>query len=225
MKILKNMKKQKKISIFLIMGVSLLSLSWYPHEWVGLLTDDYGIVTVDDLAEEEAWCSVQPFSVSNKVGCFQYWQCLPTENVFIACEDLGKSPDPDVLDPMGHAVFRIKNGDMTHYFYTRRNWSMDVCYEWAKAWTELMIDEPIVCISGMFSGVTYEPPFFSDIFLRESDEEHSSEYYWWRIDRMKSPRGEWSYFLRSSYENSSNGYSVDEQFEEDYGELYEDAGE
>jgi hypothetical protein len=194
------MKKQKrKISYILLMLSSLLSLSWYPHEWVGLLTDDYGIVTVDDLIEEEEerCLDVQPFSVSKEVGCFQYWQCLPTDHVFIACDDKGYETG-DFPGTITEAIFRIKNGDITHYFYTRRNWSMDTCLASAKAWTELMIDEPIVCISGEFSSVRYEPPSLDEAF-QEYPEEQSSEYYWWQIDRMKSPRGEWSYFDRSSY--------------------------
>ena len=150
---------------------------------VGLLTDDFGIVTGADLDQEESRCTgTEPFPPKTNL-CFQYWQCLSTENIYIDCENIGNVGD---FQHAGLATFWIQDNENIHHYFTRRNFDIDTCRDWKDAWKNIVEGETTVCLSGNF------------IEMSREDEPGSptGTHYYWIIDRMKSPHGEWSYFLR-----------------------------
>lgn len=175
--------------VLIMMGAS--NLSWAPIRHMGMLTDDYGIVTKQDLAEEEERCpSLKPFPPEDG-SCFQYWQCLPTRDVFIGCDDISDKFGEDTAE----AVFWIKNGENTHHYLTRRNFDMEACREWKTEWEAVLAGEYIVCLSGEFASI-------------EKEDDHPSSpigtHYYWIIDRMKSYHSEWSYFYRGPESRSAD---------------------
>lgn len=141
----------------------------------GLLTDDYGIVTKQDLDEDEADCTeIKDFAHRN--GCMPYWQCLSTQDVKITCERLGPiSSDP--TERYGELTLIIKDRGETHKYQGRHNNDMATCKSTKREMLKVMAHEKIVCISGLFA----------------DNEDHTS---WWIIDRMKSHHREWSWFER-----------------------------
>lgn len=186
-----------KIKFVFIVILAMLNLSFSMSDRIGMLTDDYGIVVKADLDEEEARCSnVEPFPSDN--ACFNYWQCLPTREIYIDCEDIGDVGDSKHT---GQANFWIKEGNNIHHYLTRRNFDIEACHEWVNEWKSVINGEDVVCLSGNF------------IDMSEQDESSFSPigiHYYWIIDRIKSRHGEWSYFYRGDTESKELASAVHE---------------
>jgi len=180
-----------------LLVLAVCNISWATVTNPGLLTADYGVVTKADLNEEMARCEPPYESFPPKENaCFQYWQCLPTKEVHLTCEDLGAN---DEYEHIGEATFWIKNGSDIHHFLTRRNFDLESCQEWATEWKEVMRDEEVVCLSGDYIENAGEEP----------SPALAGNHYYWIIDRMKSRHGEWSYFYRGPIETSAETRSDD----------------
>lgn len=167
--------------------VCLLNISWKESRRVGLLTEDYGIVTDTDLDEEEQRLAISETSFPpQKTISFRYWQCLPTDDVFMDCNDLGDLGGAGDFKHTGQQDFWIRDGYNVHHYYMRRNFSLEKCWDSIKEWQDVMWGENIVCISGEY------------IDMEEIDlgQDFTEKHYHWIIDRMKSYHEEWSYFLR-----------------------------
>ena len=173
-----------KIKVLFLALFCLFNISGGPRQRIGLLTEDYNIVTDTDLNEEEQNCAIiYPFPPPYPYGgCFHYWQCLPTNEVLMNCEELEELKGIADSEDTGQIDFRIKNGQDIHYFYTRRNFNMQSCWEWIEEWKDVMRGEDVVCISG--------------IYLNMEEFKNGPKHYYWIIDRMKSRYSEWSYFYR-----------------------------
>jgi hypothetical protein len=91
----------------------------------------------------------------------------------------------DETEHVGQADFSIRTGDEIHHYYTRRNFSMDSCWEWIEEWSQVIRGESVVCISGDFS--SHENENLNGSYIK---------HLYWQIDRMKSNHSEWSYFYR-----------------------------
>jgi len=167
-----------------VLFCSLYSLSFGVRGRPSLLTADHGIVTEADLEEEETRCSHLAVRSQAQLSCLHYWQCLPTHDVHLACEDAGWAVEHGA---MGWVDFRIRTGNDVHHYYTRRNFSMDTCRDWLEEWRRIIDAEEIVCLSG-------------DLLSIGASEDRPSGppgmHHYWIIDRMKSHRGDWSYFHR-----------------------------
>lgn len=167
----------------ILLSAICVSFQWPPTR-IGLLTDDYGIVTDQDLDEEERVAFPEPFPP--KVGSFQYWMCLPTYDIFMKCNDTGPS-DHEEEGQIGDHTFRLRTGNQIFNFYTRHNGPLDACEEMVSDWRDVIIGEEIVCISASYVGTNLDPANEERSNILNSD---------WVIDRMKSRHGEWSWFVR-----------------------------
>ena len=163
----------------------IFNTSFSTPESIVMITDTYNIVSPEDIQEEEEKCfDPQPFPPREFGGCQNYWQCLPTQEVFMSCEDIGDIGD---YNHTGQIDFWIKDGNNIHHYLTRRNFDIESCFDWIDEWKAVMSNEDIVCLSGDF------------IDTDNNDAQSSSPlgtHHYWIIDRMKSRHGEWSYFLR-----------------------------
>jgi hypothetical protein len=141
----------------------------------GLLTDDHGVVTKQDLDEDEAGCT-EVTDFAHRSGCMSYWQCLSAKNVEVICKRLG--PDnSDLSGEYGDFTLRIKDQDETHEYIGRHNGDMAECKAMRREILKVVAHEKIVCVSG---------DFIDKVGQTSS----------WIIDRMKSHHGEWSWFQR-----------------------------
>lgn len=183
----------KKGLYFLYILVFALNLSWGEVRRVGILTDNFDIVTQADLDEEEKKCGtyIAPFPPSPDLTetCAVYWQCLSTREILLNCEE--DEPIPD---------FWIRDGNNIHHYLTRRNFGMNACLEWLDEWKEVMRGEDAICLSGDFIGMEDEQnPKTSSV----------ETHYYWIIDRMKSHHSEWSYFYRGNIESELQETKID----------------
>ena len=155
--------------ILLLLLVSNLSFAEIKEKRVGLLTDDYGIVTKEDLDEEEKKATPLPFSPESI--SFQYWQCLKPDSYYLHCSNTGKMLGEGW--DIGSAEYWVKSDGKKYNFGTRRNWSIDFCKEMVTTIQRIMKNESVVCISALYL---------------DEDKEGSN----WIIDRVKTKKGEWS---------------------------------
>jgi hypothetical protein len=177
-----NLKFEKSLIVLLVILVlPSLSMSW-PRR-VGLLTEDYGIVTKQDLDEEEAkFVKAEPFPSDS----FRYWQCLSTQEVFMKCDNLGFIAEEFGNEAVGEPTLQIGNGEEILDFYTSHNWTLSACQEMEEQWRSIMDKQDIVCISAFYLGTEQ----------KVAKDGHSFTHSEWEIDRMKSRHGEWSWFER-----------------------------
>ncbi len=154
--------------------ISTLSASSYPR-YQGLLTNGYGIITESDLDEAGQLESWRGFT-GNELD--HYWQCLEPTDYHFVCENLRGAEFEG--SEIGEPTFWIKANGRIYHFGTRRNWDMAHCEDMKKDILWLMNSQSAVCISGTY--------------VRQNSE---SEY--WILDRLKSPRGAWSWFARPGY--------------------------
>lgn len=98
------------LTAFLFLFIPSLSFSELHRP--GLLTDDYGIVTNQDLDEDEADCT-EIKDLAHENGCMPYWQCLSTQDVKLMCEARGPEPSDDFREP-GELILTIKREKPTN---------------------------------------------------------------------------------------------------------------
>ena len=79
-------------TLFFLFSASTLSASTnhlkelntkFPY---GLLGDDYGILTTDDLAINTCRFKPHPFPPETWTTPFEYWQCFESKNIIFECD-------------------------------------------------------------------------------------------------------------------------------------------
>jgi hypothetical protein len=164
----------------LLLPISFLNSSFSGPLRPGLLTDDFGIVTQEDVEKEAAVIRLPEFVQVPTV--YPYWRCLWPEQVEMSCEEMNTE------EPRGNPIAAprlsiVENGEKYEY-YTRRPWGRDACEETLLEWRKIVDSEAVVCISAS---------------IDEVDDSVSASP--WRkvtfgeISRMKSREGKWSYFV------------------------------
>lgn len=112
----------------------------YPH---GLLTDDYGVLTEDDLWINTVIGIPSPFS-DTSTG-YQYWQCFKHSHIKLRCIDLGVDDDNVLL---GDFEISVDTGKVLHEYGGRRGYDIQVCKDRLKVWQTLINGQYAVCFSG-----------------------------------------------------------------------------
>ncbi len=119
--------------------------SSYPY---GLIGDDYGLLTEEDLAINT--CGVlelTPFS-GEKNMAYPYWQCFPVKDAKMECDSMGY--DSLSKKETGYMeITAIGNGGFQSYL--ARN-AMDIhdCNRWLRIWKNKTHGEKYVCLSGTY---------------------------------------------------------------------------
>ena len=83
----------------------------------GLLTDDFGVLSILDLKINTCIAGPRPFSKNDKISPYPYWQCFEIRNSKINCE-LGKY-DPQEKDTMSMLVVSSMRNNELHEFISR----------------------------------------------------------------------------------------------------------
>ncbi len=166
----------QKINFLILLNVLLL-VSCAQSRPIGLLTDDYGIVTKEDLDEELVRANPSPFN-TNDSSIFQYWMCYKPENYQITCEATGMvAPE---YGKVGAFEFSVTAEGKTHVFGTRRNQNLGVCKKLEATIKKIFKENDVVCINASFL------------------EKESETQYSWILDQVKAKKGEWSWFGKIS---------------------------
>jgi len=166
------------IGIFLKAGaVTVEAKNKYPYP---LLTDDYSILTENDLAAYTWGMRPRLFTEKEDSGGYNYWQCFPREIISINLEDMGYSSEnfgwKDTLADLRIEVW-VKPGVVYRYFMR----AVRPVHNYEKRfheWHKLMKGEKYVCLAGSFG-------------RREQKLENGKELsvYSWTFDKIKTKKG------------------------------------
>ncbi len=112
----------------------------------GLLTDDYGVLNKMDLMINTCIAKPTPFSSTDTISPYPYWQCFEVENSAMNCER-GRY-DPHEKAVMSMLVVVGERDAERHEFISRRPISLRSCELYQKDWQKLTQNERYVCVSG-----------------------------------------------------------------------------
>lgn len=167
-----------RTGLVFIIPLLLLNASFSRPLRPGMLTDDFGIVTQEDIDQKTAVVRIPiPFKVPT---VFPYWRCLRPEQIEMDCEETGAEEPPGNRIAAPRLII-IENGEKYEY-YTRRPWGVDACEETLSSWRNVIGSEVVFCISATVDEV-------------------SESVTYGEINRMKSYSGKWSYFIDEGQEN------------------------
>lgn len=110
----------------------------------GLLTDDFGILTKDDLRINSCMGLPEPVSEGNLA--YPYWQCFEVKKSKLICE--GKKYDPTEKTKMSMLVISSIRDGVLHEFISRRPLPLTSCRSYLKDWLTFTKHQSHVCISG-----------------------------------------------------------------------------
>ena len=159
--------------------------SSYPY---GLIGDDYGLLTEEDLAVNT--CGVlelTPFS-GEKNMAYPYWQCFPVKDTKLECDSMGY--DRVEQRETGHMeIVALGNGGFQSYL-ARNAMNMRVCKRWHRTWSKMTEGEKYVCLSG---------PYGAYGGIRDGLKETG-----WRFEKFKTRKGCESFGARCSLKERKN---------------------
>jgi hypothetical protein len=139
----------------------------------GLLGDDYGILTTDDLAINACRFKAQPFPPEAWVTPFEYWQCFDSKSISFDCDSSGVSDEHEGAE--GLVVVKASIG-ITHYEYIeRRPWPIRECRNFIKELRVLLKGSPHACISGSY--------------LSDETDKAGRKTSNWLFERLKTRKG------------------------------------
>jgi hypothetical protein len=147
----------------------------------GLLGDDYGVLTIDDLAINACDAEPMPFVPDSRHHSYQYWQCFESKNVSFNCSS-NRIPDK-YEGVMGLVVVRASIHHIQHEYLERRLWPIQDCKDFVKDAAALLKGARHACISGSFiesqmdrSGHQSTSWIFERIKTKKGCEGHDCEF-------------------------------------------------
>ena len=149
-----------------------------------LLTEDYGILSENDLASYTWGIKHLPFSTKQQ-SHYQYWQCFPRDRVCMTLKDKGySSEDIDWQENYGDLQIEVSlDGNISHLYYMRRMSPVSGYEEIFNRWQKLMNKEKYVCLGGRFSG-----------YDEKIENEQKQKIFSWVFEMIKTKKGCDSYF-------------------------------
>ena len=114
-----------------------------PH---GLLTSDYGILSIKDLRINSCIAWPAPFQDPPLNFAFSYWQCFEKNQINMDCEVGGY--DEHEKSRMAMLVILGKRIEGSHEFISRRPMPVSSCKAFLEDWRQLTRKQTHVCVSG-----------------------------------------------------------------------------
>jgi hypothetical protein len=115
----------------------------------GLLSDDYGILSLSDLAINS--CHVEPKlfdPTSSEAYPYEYWKCFENKNISFACDSNGIADKYEGV--MGLIIITVKNDNLIDTYLEHRLWPIKQCKSFNKDAKTLLKGVKHVCFSGEF---------------------------------------------------------------------------
>lgn len=143
--------------------------SRYPY---GLIGDDYGVLTQEDLAVNT--CNAFPVEFSNGGNlAYSYWQCFPSKDARMTCSSLGY--DSLIKKELMYLNVYAKAGQISHSYLARGPMEIRACKSGLRAWKRITRGEKHVCVSGIYV----------DVDAPKSGRQVTN----WVLDKFKTNRG------------------------------------
>lgn len=117
--------------------------SKYPY---GLLNDDYGVLTVNDLALNACHIKPEPF-IPGALNPYEYWLCFDSKNVWAVCDDQNFSNEDGRV---GRVIVKAKNHKIAYHFIEARPWPIQDCKGFVKKLQSLVQGTSHACISASY---------------------------------------------------------------------------
>ncbi len=114
----------------------------------GLLGDDHGVLTVNDLAINACDVEARPFTADTSYYPYAYWQCFESKSISFNCDSNGTSDKDEGV--MGLIVLKISTDHIQHEYMERRLWPIKECRSFLKDAKALLKGVRYACISGSF---------------------------------------------------------------------------
>jgi len=116
----------------------------------GLLSDDYGVLTLKDLALNTCRIKPPPF-VPGTLHVYEYWICFGNKNISPTCDDEGID---DTEGHIGRVNIEARNHELTYQFFEQRPWPFKDCKSFVNDLKRIMKGTLHACISA--SSITNE---------------------------------------------------------------------
>lgn len=120
--------------------------SRYPY---GLIGDDYGLLTVEDLAVNT--CNGEPTPFEEENGAYPYWQCFSLKKAKLRCQNA--SYDPSIKKVLGYTFIEAKNENGLQSYLARDARDIRFCKEFLRDWKRITRREKFVCVAGTFARI------------------------------------------------------------------------
>lgn len=139
-----------------------------------LLGDDYGILSINDLATNVCGVESIPFNRDREdYHPSLYWQCFESKTISFNCDSNGIPDKHEGV--MGLIVMKASINHIKHEYIERRLWPIKDCKGFLKDANALLKGIQYACISGSFIG-------------KETDQSgHQSTS--WIFERIKTKKG------------------------------------
>lgn len=139
----------------------------------GLLSDDYGILNMNDLAINACIAEPRPFNANNQYYPYAYWQCFESKTISFRCDSSGIPDEHEGI--MGLVIVKASSHHVQHEYLERKLWPIKDCKDFLKDATALLNGARYACISGSFIGNE----------INHSGHQVSS----WVFERLKTKKG------------------------------------
>lgn len=117
--------------------------SRYPY---GLLSDDFGVLTINDLALNA--CRIKPIPlVPGALNPYEYWICFESKAILAICEDQNFSNEDGRV---GRVIIEAHNDEGSYQFIESRPWPIRDCIGFVKAVENLIQGTTHSCISSSY---------------------------------------------------------------------------
>ena len=139
----------------------------------GLLTDDYGILNVSDLAINACIAEPRIFNPENHYHPYEYWQCFESKTISLRCDSSGIPDEHEGI--MGLVVVKVSSKNGQHEYIERRPWPLKECKDFVKDATVLLRGTRYACISGSV--------------IEQENDGSSHPTTAWVFERLKTKKG------------------------------------
>jgi hypothetical protein len=158
-------------SIAFAQGGHLAELkSKFPY---GLLSDDYGILNVNDLAINACIAEPRIFNPDNRYHSYEYWQCFESKTISFSCSSNGISDKYEGI--MGLVTVKVSSEHGQHEYIERRPWPIKECKGFLNDAAALLKGTRNACISGSF--------------IEPESGDSSYPTFSWVFERLKTKKG------------------------------------
>ncbi len=151
-----------------------------PEKKPWLLTDDYGVLSKDDIATTNIDNDHPIPNTPDEKDVYKHWQCFQAKQVNLQCRSW---PDDKPDQFMGEADIDVDTDTEHHNYGFRRAWDLNVCLSYLKDWKRLAKNQDAICLLGIPAGEEQKKVNGKSILVQG-----------WVWDRLKTKKGCISYF-------------------------------
>lgn len=112
----------------------------------GLLGNDHGILTQNDLATNACSVVPRPFNQNSHFYPYEYWQCFEKKTISFDCDSDGVPDEHEGV--MGLIVVKASIDGNLHDYIERRLWPIKDCKQFIRDAAALLKGSGYACISG-----------------------------------------------------------------------------